>query len=93
MARTANVQSSLPSCHLRSKERELRATFVARNASSTCYRRGVATILSVVRPGRNGVGDLAALIKTKSVPAFTGYDLNSLKRLEFENGHPSRSAK
>jgi hypothetical protein len=60
IARTKNLQSSLPSCHLRGKERELRATFVARNASSTCYRRGVATILSVVRQGRNGAGDLAA---------------------------------
>ena len=81
------------SCHLRGKERQLRATFVARNASSRYYRRGVATILSVVRPGRKDVCDLARRFKTKSVPAFTGYDLNSLMRLEFENGYPSRSAK
>jgi hypothetical protein len=60
IARTKNSQSSLPSCHLRGKELALRATFVARNASSTCYRRGIATILSVVRQGRNGAGDLAA---------------------------------
>ena len=60
------------SCHLRGKGRELRATFVARSGSSTCYRRGVATIPSVVRPGRNGVGHRAALIVTKSVPSVTG---------------------
>jgi hypothetical protein len=36
IARTANLQSSLPSCHLRSKGRERRATFVAGNASSAC---------------------------------------------------------
>jgi len=93
MALTTNLQSSLPTCHLRRTEREFRATFAARNASVTRYRCRVATILSVVRPGRNEIENLAALIEIKSVPAFTGYDLNSLIRLEFEIGHPSRSAK
>ena len=34
MARTPNLQSTLPSCNLRGKGRELRATFVARNANA-----------------------------------------------------------
>jgi hypothetical protein len=72
IARTTTLQSTLPSCHLRGEERKRSATFVARNARFTCYRRGAATILSVVRSGRNVVGDLAALIKTKSVPSDTG---------------------
>ena len=66
IARTTNLQSTLPSCHLRGEERKRRATFVARNASSRRYRRRVATIVSVVRPGQTEVGDLATGSKPKA---------------------------
>ena len=82
------LQSSLPSCHLRGKERYLRATFVKTNASSTCYRRNIATILPVVRPGRNRVGDLAALIKKNMCRSLRDAGHNLLKSLEIGDGLP-----